>query len=507
MAPPGRASADRQQMMSSSSRPGLAIWTGFTVVTLGSTGLALGPRATWGSPTVLFWVVSIGAGLCAVAAAAVAVVGFRRQVAEIALAGAALWAASILPFVHGLTAPGVLYGENTAVVLGAFLALPSAIVCGLPLVAPQWPVSRRLGRHWRMWSAVSITAASVMAVALLVAPRRFPAPTMGSPFALAMSGVCLVALIAMSWRHLTLYWVGRHPASLVTSTGFLLLGSSALVWWQTGSFTFGWWFIHAADIIGVLLGCAGALRTARRRTDVEQVLAPILSRDPLVALEFGLAPVVHRFVADLDAKDPITRDHVIRTAEAALRVGQEIGVPLARLRHLGLAALLHDVGKLEVPDAILHKPGRLDADEFAVMQRHTVAGDQMVAEVALLAPAARFIRGHHERIDGRGYPDGLAGEAIPLEARIISVCDAFDAMANTRQYREGMGAERAVAVLREHAGSQWDPRVVEAAIDTLVALVGTGPALDRVGREPGHDTDASCCVCADALPELSPAPV
>jgi HD-GYP domain-containing protein (c-di-GMP phosphodiesterase class II) len=138
------------------------------------------------------------------------------------------------------------------------------------------------------------------------------------------------------------------------------------------------------------------------------------------------------------------------------------------------------------------------------MRRHTEIGARHLSAVPLLAPAARFVRAHHERVDGGGYPDGLAGDAIPLEARIISVCDAYDAMANTRQYRRGMGAERAEAVLREHAGSQWDPDVVAVAVRVLREIDGRNPAFDNVGRGVTDvDTGFDGCVCADALPALT----
>ena len=203
--------------------------------------------------------------------------------------------------------------------------------------------------------------------------------------------------------------------------------------------------------------------------------------------------MVHRFVAALEAKDPITRDHVVRTAILAMRVGDSIGLPPRRLRSLGLAALLHDVGKLDTPDEVLNKQGRLTPDEYRVIQRHTVDGYDLVAAVPSLAAIAPLVRGHHERVDGDGYPDGLRGQEIPIEARIIAACDAFDAMAHSRQYREGMGHERATAVLREHAGSQWDSSVVDLIVALAPALLDS-LHLSGVGR-------TIACDCADALPE------
>jgi len=170
------------------------------------------------------------------------------------------------------------------------------------------------------------------------------------------------------------------------------------------------------------------------------------------------------------------------------------------LRKLGLTALLHDVGKLDIPAKIINKPGRLTEDEYNVMKRHAAFGQAMVETSPALADIGVFIRGHHERIDGNGYPDGRSGRAIPLISRIVAVCDSFDAMANTRQYRDGMGVEKALAILREHAGTQWDDEVVAAAErvikrDPLPAV----PALDAVGRHAedlaSHDLAPVGCDC------------
>jgi len=133
-----------------------------------------------------------------------------------------------------------------------------------------------------------------------------------------------------------------------------------------------------------------------------------------------------------------------------------------------LAGLLHDVGKIGVPDAILNKPGRLTDGEYAQMQRHATLGGQIVA-AADLAEESQWIRHHHERYDGNGYPDGLTGTRIPLESRIILACDAYEAMTSNRPYRKAPGHAFAVAELRRHAGTQFDAQVVEALCRALDA--------------------------------------
>ena len=143
---------------------------------------------------------------------------------------------------------------------------------------------------------------------------------------------------------------------------------------------------------------------------------------------------------------------------------------------------LHDIGKAAIPDAILSKPGPLDDGEWAFMRRHTLIGERIVASAHALTSVAKLVRSSHERWDGAGYPDGLAGDAIPLGARIIFVCDAFDAMLADRPYSKGLGFELALAELEHCAGSQFDPQVVAAFVNVVRARAAS--PLDELGATP-----------------------
>jgi HD-GYP domain-containing protein (c-di-GMP phosphodiesterase class II) len=154
----------------------------------------------------------------------------------------------------------------------------------------------------------------------------------------------------------------------------------------------------------------------------------------------------------------------------ARRVGERVGMPDEDLGLLEYAARLHDVGKLGVPDAILQKPGPLDEDEWVVMRRHPEWGAEMIAQVPGLEDLASLVVAHHERWDGSGYPHGLSGDRIPLASRVISACDAFEAMVSRRPYREPLSVEEAVAELVAGAGTQFDPEVIRAV--EVEAVVG-----------------------------------
>jgi HD-GYP domain-containing protein (c-di-GMP phosphodiesterase class II) len=175
-----------------------------------------------------------------------------------------------------------------------------------------------------------------------------------------------------------------------------------------------------------------------------------------------LFSLVRCLTASLDARDPYTWGHSERVARIAVRLGEQMNLPDGQRSELYLGGLLHDVGKIGVPDEVLRKPGTLTQAEMAQIQQHVLIGDAIVAHVSQLAHLRPLVRSHHERFDGAGYPDKLAGEAIPLPARILAVADSCDAMMSDRPYRRALPTDRIEAILQAGAGQQWDPVVIAA---------------------------------------------
>jgi HD-GYP domain-containing protein (c-di-GMP phosphodiesterase class II) len=170
----------------------------------------------------------------------------------------------------------------------------------------------------------------------------------------------------------------------------------------------------------------------------------------------------------IDAVDQYTGMHTRQVVELSVEVTGEMGLDAVHRRDVEFAAMLHDVGKIRVPRAIINKPGKLDEHEWEIMRRHTIDGEAMLRQVGgTLAGVGRLVRSSHERYDGNGYPDGLAGEAIPIGSRIVCVCDAYNAMTTDRPYRTARPLHEAIAELHDCAGSQFDPEVVAAATRVL----------------------------------------
>jgi putative nucleotidyltransferase with HDIG domain len=189
-----------------------------------------------------------------------------------------------------------------------------------------------------------------------------------------------------------------------------------------------------------------------------------------------LFAAIKALASAVDAKDPYTARHSMDVSRLSLALLSAVGTGEDEQYVLELAAWMHDVGKIGVPDSILIKPSALTAEEASLVRAHSVKGSEIVGQIPELREVATVIRHHHERFDGRGYPDGLVGRAIPLASRIIAVADAFEAMTANRSYRRGIGTERAVGELLSHRGLQFDPVLVDLFVAAVV------PGLARSGR-------------------------
>jgi diguanylate cyclase (GGDEF)-like protein len=224
---------------------------------------------------------------------------------------------------------------------------------------------------------------------------------------------------------------------------------------------------------GFVIGCShGAVLLPGEATDATDALR--LADQRMYMCKAGgrvsagrqSADVLERALAECDTELAM---HQRGVAERACATAAQLGASVDQLDVVRRTALLHDVGKVAIPDAILNKPGPLDDAEWAFMSRHTIIGERIISAAPALAAVARIVRSTHERFDGGGYPDGLAGEDIPLIARVVAVCDAFDAMVTDRAYRPARGSAAAILELRGCAGTQFDPAVVEAFVTALGA--------------------------------------
>jgi HD domain len=310
------------------------------------------------------------------------------------------------------------------------------------------------------WRSILLGSAMILLVCAL---------TLATSRVLAASGfwVGLLYLVPILWachRH-------RLPGGLLAAgtSGFAFLVAEALT---AGHLSLEVQRVHELACYAYLFMfvAIGAVVGAAREREAE--LLQHLS-DGNRRLRADLQRVTRALSSAVEAKDLYTEGHLQRVSEFAVAVGRRLGLSERELELLQIASALHDVGKIGIPEHVLNKPGALDEAEREIVQRHPQIGARILENVEGLEYAAPLVLHHQERWDGRrdgpfpGYPGGLAGEAIPLGARIIAVVDAFDAMSTSRPYRPAVSTERATTVLRAEGGKQFDPRVVEVFLDLL----------------------------------------
>ena len=257
----------------------------------------------------------------------------------------------------------------------------------------------------------------------------------------------------------------------------------------------GWWLGHGFELVGITLVGGAVAFDLYRGSGMSRPLVGDLRAVELVTQEEAfLGSHVRALLVSLAEKDASTEEHTRRVALRAVEVGEELGLPAPRLRGLALGGLLHDMGKLAVPGEVLRKPGSLDDDEFDLVKRHPQAGVRLLRDLGGFSDTALgLVRHHHERLDGSGYPDGIGGDDLDVDTRILAVCDVYDALVSPRVYREPWSHERAIALLRDEA--LFDQRCVEA----LERVIGRERAVRarargltrRRARRPGRNRGAA----------------
>jgi HD-GYP domain-containing protein (c-di-GMP phosphodiesterase class II) len=224
----------------------------------------------------------------------------------------------------------------------------------------------------------------------------------------------------------------------------------------------GWWMGHALEVLGIAsIGLPVAV-DLRRQTQSRPLVGDLTACELAAQEEAFLGSQVSALTRVLALRDTYTEEHTRRAALRAVQVGEELGLPPERLRVLAAGGLQHDMGKLSVPDDILKKPGSLTEEEFELIKRHSEWGDELLAKLGFPSQVRRLVRDHHERVDGSGYPFGACGEQLDLETRIIGACDVYDALISPRVYRGAWPHERAIELLRDQAGRQFDEHCIDA---------------------------------------------
>lgn len=407
--------------------------------------------------------VGFSALVAAVAAVALTFLGARRADTRTVLVGTAFAVMAALLALHGFSTPGVWFGDNGVVAITGGATLPVGAVI-LAISAFRLPRGLRTVRALVALQVVLIAGVLALGISALAWPSllpSIPAPNSREAVALLVVGLGAYGLLAL--RALHTFLLTRRALDLCVVVGLVWLATALIPALTQDYSQLGWWIGHEVELDGVLLvGIAVAVDLARAAQS--RPLAGDLGGVELVASEDAfLGSHVRALTVRLAEKDEYTERHTRRVALRAVQVGERLGLSGGRLRTLAIGGLVHDIGKLSVPDTILKKPGPLDDAEYATVQEHPERGYRLLQGLGTFPEAVRhLVRDHHERLDGRGYPRGLAADEIDLDTRILTVCDVYDALISKRVYRAAWTHEEAMELLRREVGTAFDERCVDA---------------------------------------------
>lgn len=422
-------------------------------------------------------VVGTAALLAALASLAMSVRAARFSDGRALLVGLAFSVMAIFLLVHALATPGVLIPANGVVQVAGVMNLP---IGGLILAASALPSLRGRAQiplllRIQVTSVVCLAAAG--ALALIFATDINPLPEPATAPAEVIFAVTVGPMVLLAWRSAHTFLLTRRPSDLLVACGVVWLIAAQYGLLNYGMMQAGFWAAHLLEAGGIaLVGIPAALDL--RYGIASRPLVGDLRPDELVAHEDAfLGARVRALLVRLAEKDHSTEGHTRRVATLAVQMGEQLGLPEGRLRQLALGGLLHDIGKLSVPTEILCKPGRLTDEEFKEIRRHPGAGRELLKELGGFSPLVlELVESHHERLDGGGYPNRIAAGELPLEVRILTVADVFDALTADRVYRDAWTQERALALLHEDTGRAFDPVCVSALEAVLGAEIQTVPA-------------------------------
>ena len=444
--------------------PVLILCAGLPVASL----IAFGERMVMPPLWVHFYGVGVSALVATAAAAALTIVGAKSGDVRTVVVGGGFSLMAALLAVHGLTTPGVLIGNNGLIAVSGAATLPVG-GCVMALSAlPQFGSARAIPRvlSVQIALAVAIVAFSFVGVLDPMVVPGVPAPRSAAALLLFALGLAVYGALAV--RATNTFLLTRRAADLAVVLGIALLACSLYGALMLDFMYLGWWLGHIFEFAGLVVVGASLVYDLRRGRRSRALVGDLRAAELVASEEAFLGARVRALTVRLAAKDVSTEEHTRRVAMLAVEIGEQLGLSPTRLRSLAIGGLLHDIGKLSVPDSILQKPGPLDDDEFDVVKLHPERGRELLNELGGFDEAVtRLVLDHHERLDGSGYPRGLADAELDLATRILSVCDVYDALVSPRVYRAAWPREKALALLRDESHTAFDSRCV-AALEQLV---------------------------------------
>lgn len=417
-----------------------------------------------GTATFHFQLVSATSLISFILSVVVGIVGVRRRNLQVIYVSLSFISLAGLFSVHGLATPGFILGPTRLVGVAAQLSvLTMAFWLMLSTLPTEHPLSAWLS-HRARYLVWLYTPFVILAGAYAITHPNVVdwVPVDQAPLRTFVALLTILMAATAAYRYHQSYRYSRFPFQLAMTLAGGWIGVSQIIITTGVTFYLSWWIYHGLLLLSLIAAIIGLIAQYSRQNSLTLSVRGLFANDPRDRLAAGLSPSVRRLVSDTEARDRYTAGHSYRVALGAVSLGRQLDLPPEDLRALAEGGILHDVGKLQIPDEVLNKPGPLSEEERKIIERHPVIGYDMCSRLGLLPEELDVVRSHHERMDGTGYPDQLTADQIPFLVRILSVADVYDALTSKRAYRDAWSQEDALAFLKEHSGTHLDPVCVQA---------------------------------------------
>ncbi|HLD92930.1 MAG TPA: HD-GYP domain-containing protein [Anaerolineales bacterium] len=436
--------------------------------------LEAGLPSPWPSYDVLlalpahhFYIVSATALVALGISIVVGIIGLRQRNLQVIYVALAFISLAAFFSAHGLATPGFLIDQNQVVGVAAQL---SVLAMSFWLLVSSLRSDNRISAWLARRTDILLAAWTIVIILAGILALSNPMlagllPINQAPLRYFAGGLTLIMAAVAGYRYWKSHRYSRFPFQLAVAYigGWIAVTQIIISTGQT--FWLSWWIYHFLLLASVIATVIGLVVQYQRGDSIVRSIVGLFSSNPSERLAAGISPSVRQLILETETRDPFTAGHMYRVAQGAFDLGRSLKLAPEELRVLAQGGIIHDVGKLQVPNEILNKPGPLTMDERRAIERHTVAGYELCARLGFMPPELAVIRSHHERPDGKGYPDKISVEQIPLLVKILSVVDVYDALTSPRSYRPAWPEAEALNYLQENRGAQFDAGLVDAWIN------------------------------------------
>jgi putative nucleotidyltransferase with HDIG domain len=411
-----------------------------------------------------FYIVSLVSFLASIIAAAVGITGRRIRNIQVSFLSLSFLSLGLMFSIHGLSTPNFIHGFTHLPGISAQLSMLLATIwIWLSSMPSDHPLVGFLAKRHRFLLPTWTIALTVFGAVGMIYPNIVDIiPLNVNPLNGVITILILVLCSITIYRYYQSYRYTRFPLqiSIVYSSGWIMVSQVIMV--RGVMWTFSWWIYHFLLLASMIIMLIGLMKQYAVNGTLTKSIHSLFTNDPFERITNSISPSVKKLVTDTEKKDTYTAGHTIRVTMYALKLAEELGMKPEQLRAIVQGGLVHDVGKIKVPDEVLNKPGKLLDEERALIEKHTLYGYDMCRNLGFMSEELSIIRSHHEKWDGSGYPDRLKGNEIPIYARIMAVADVYDALTSERSYRKAWTHLDTMKYLKENKGTHFEPECVDA---------------------------------------------